>query len=170
MIYFTSDLHFGHKNIIKLCKEPFSSIEERDALIIKNWNSVVTDEDFVYVLGDISWYSTERTCELFSQLNGHIHIITGNHDSEDTLEALLEKKLIVDYKSYEELLNISKRKKICLFHYPIEEWNGWYRNSIHLHGHIHGTKFRTGRNRYDVGVNANNYTPVSLDCILEDCK
>lgn len=164
MIYFTSDLHFGHKNIIKLCEEPFSSIEERDALIIKNWNSVVTDEDSVYVLGDISWYPIAKTCELVSKLNGKIHIIIGNHDSKKDLKTLLNLGLIVDYKVYEELA--IDRKKICLFHYPIEEWNGWYRNSIHLHGHIHGTNFKTARNRYDVGVNANNYTPVSLDYIL----
>ena len=165
MIYFTSDLHFGHKNIIRLCKEPFSSIEERDALIIKNWNSTVTSKDFIYVLGDISWYPIEKTCELFSQLKGKIHIIIGNHDSKKILDALLNLGLIVDYKTYEEF-NINKRR-FCLFHYPIESWNGRYRNSIHLHGHIHGINFETARNRYDVGVNANNYTPVSLDYILE---
>ena len=70
MIYFTSDLHFGHKNIIRFDNRPFTSVEEMDKVLIERWNNKVTDEDTVYILGDISWYDDQKTYEIFSQLRG----------------------------------------------------------------------------------------------------
>ena len=58
---------------------PFKSIEENDETIIKNWNNTVEIDDDVYLLGDISWYNTTKTIEVFNNLNGHIHLIKGNH-------------------------------------------------------------------------------------------
>ena len=60
-IFFTSDLHFGHKNIIRFDNRPFSTVEEMDEALIRNWNAKVSDEDTVYVLGDISWYNDAKT-------------------------------------------------------------------------------------------------------------
>ena len=54
MIYFTSDPHYGHANIIRYCQRPYASVEAMDAALIANWNRVVTAEDTVYVLGDVS--------------------------------------------------------------------------------------------------------------------
>ena len=62
MILFTSDLHLGHKNILKLCNRPFSSIEEMDATLIENWNKKVHKNDQVYILGDLM-YRNEKPPE-----------------------------------------------------------------------------------------------------------
>lgn len=70
MIYYTSDLHFGHKNIIQLTSRPFSSVEEMDEVLIKNWNSKVTKNDLVYILGDFTWYnSAEKNLKILERLN-----------------------------------------------------------------------------------------------------
>ena len=90
MNYFISDLHLGHKNVLKFDNRPF----------IDNWNSKVNDNDDVYVLGDISWHNATKTIEIFKQLKGRIHLIQGNHDNR----ILKNKELynlfveVVDYK------------------------------------------------------------------------
>ena len=188
MIYFISDLHFGHKNIINFSGESFSSIEERDETIIKNWNETVTNKDTVYVLGDISWRSQEETEAIFERLKGTIYIIQGNHDSPKMLSELKDKKLIKDFMSYYEINE--DKKKYVLFHYPIEEWNKIFNNSALIHGHIHSKNFRSpvpatrvsnlrnvdgtprkllirNHNKFDVGVEAVGYKPVSFDKIKE---
>lgn len=81
MNYFISDLHVGHTNVLSFDNRPFKSIEEHDEALIKNWNSVVGMDDDVYLLGDISWHNATKTIEIFNRLNGHIHLIKGNHDS-----------------------------------------------------------------------------------------
>ena len=81
MNYFISDLHLGHKNVLKFDNRPFINIEEHDKTIIDNWNSKVNDKDDVYVLGDISWHNATKTIEIFKQLKGHIHLVQGNHDN-----------------------------------------------------------------------------------------
>lgn len=65
-VFFTSDLHFGHKNIIRFDNRPFFSVEEMDKTLIENWNRKVSADDTVYVLGDISWYNDEKTTEIFA--------------------------------------------------------------------------------------------------------
>ena len=84
-IFFTSDLHFGHKNILKFTKpRPFATIEEHDQAIINNWNSVVNRDDTVYVLGDIAMNMDPDVLENHLEcLNGHKRLILGNHYTLD---------------------------------------------------------------------------------------
>ena len=77
MVYFISDTHFNHKNIIKYCNRPYKSVEEMNKVLIENWNRVVKDADVIYHLGDFALYDEE---ELFNKLNGNIILIRGNHD------------------------------------------------------------------------------------------
>jgi len=78
-VYLTADLHFFHANVIKYCDRPYGSVEEMNQALIDNWNSVVTDDDTVYVLGDFSL--AFRPVEIFTQrLNGLKYLIAGNHD------------------------------------------------------------------------------------------
>ena len=80
MNYYISDLHIGHTNALAFDARPFKTIEENDETIKNNWNSVVGLDDDVYLLGDISWYGSTKTLEYYSQLNGRIHLIKGNHE------------------------------------------------------------------------------------------
>lgn len=80
MIFFTSDHHFCHANIIKYCKRPFESVDQMNEEMVRRWNEVVGDEDTVYYLGDFSL--AKQAVELFARrLNGEKHFIMGNHDA-----------------------------------------------------------------------------------------
>ena len=80
-IFFTSDLHFGHDNIIRFDHRPFDSVEEMDQAIIERWNKKVTNNnDLVYILGDVSWYDDVKTASIVRQLRGKKVLILGNHD------------------------------------------------------------------------------------------
>ena len=81
MIYFTSDLHFDHANIIKLCNRPFNSVQEMNESIIYNWNNKVNFSDMVYILGDITMNKDPEVARKYiERLNGSKVLIQGNHD------------------------------------------------------------------------------------------
>ena len=79
----TSDTHFYHNNIIKYCNRPFTSAEEMNEQLIKNWNSVVGKDDLVYHLGDFALCNKKLISEIVQKLNGRICLIMGNHDHEN---------------------------------------------------------------------------------------
>lgn len=134
-IFYISDLHFGHKNIIRYDNRPFFSVEEMDDALIRNWNARVTQNDEVYILGDIGWYNDERLAEIFLNLNGIKTLIKGNHDS---ISPTLYKSHCFDsYKDY--LVIEDKKKRVILSHYPMPFWDGQFRNTIHLYGHVHNS-------------------------------
>ena len=78
--FYIADLHFGHKNVMAYDNRPWSTIEENDAMLIRNWNNAVGPDDEVYLLGDVSWYNVTKTVEYLNDLNGAKHLIIGNHD------------------------------------------------------------------------------------------
>ena len=172
MVFFTSDLHLGHANIIRLCNRPFSSIEEMDATIINNWNKCVHKSDTVYVLGDFTMIKDVAIVENYiNQLNGKIYFLRGNHDYWMKNYDFSKNDRIFNLGAYHEEALSQRRFILC--HYPFEEWNHFYRGAYHLHGHQHNTKeynidnIQNGFKRFDVGVDANNFTPVSIDRILQ---
>lgn len=133
MNYYISDTHFGHFNCIRYDNRPFSTIEEMDAILIERWNSVVTPEDTVYILGDFSWYKEEKTLEILDKLNGHKVLIKGNHDR---ISPLVAKK----FDRRVEYLEIQDgNERVILCHYPIPFWNGQFRDTVHLYGHVHNS-------------------------------
>ena len=81
-VYFTSDTHFGHENIIKWCRRPYSSVEEMNEKLIENWNSVVGPDDIVFHLGDFAFGGSGLWKEVLSRLNGKKYLIIGNHDEK----------------------------------------------------------------------------------------
>ena len=135
MIWFISDLHFNHRNIIWRSNRPFKNVEEMDKQLIKNWNRVVKPTDEIWYLGDFAWQiSPARLKEIMEQLNGHKHLILGNHDKEKMMKhANLWES--VDY--YKELK--IDDFKVVLMHYPLYEWNGCFNGAVHLYGHVHDT-------------------------------
>lgn len=135
MNYFISDLHIGHVNAIAYDNRPFNTIEEHDEYIINIWNNTVTDDDDVYILGDISWYKTAKTIEFFKNMRGQKHLIIGNHDSH-FLKSEEFRKLFVEITHYKEL-DIGNNKSVVLCHYPIPCFKNHYYGWIHLYGHVH---------------------------------
>lgn len=169
MVYFVSDTHYDHSNIIKYTDRPFESCSEMNKEMIRRWNEIVSKDDVVYHLGDLTFGDTNRVKNLIDTLNGTIHFITGNHD-RPTSKVRNE---FASFQSYKEI-NIDQEDSnypltICLFHYPMEIWNKRHYGAIHLHGHEHTGVRLTGKNRVDVGVDSWNYRPVSLERIRYEC-
>ena len=171
MKFFTSDPHFYHKNVIKYSNRPFENVEEMNQILIKNINAKVGETDELYFLGDFIFGSTNKAIEVLSQIKcKNLHYIFGNHD-----ETMYDPKLLQFFKSMQSYLEVvvpdseTERGKqmICLFHYPIAEWNKGHRGSWMLHGHCHGNfkypEMLKNKRILDVGVDVHNYAPVSYD-------
>ena len=103
--------------------------------MIELWNSTVTKNDLVYVLGDFSFYNGEKTNEILKQLKGKKILIVGNHDYKFLQDKKFDKNLFEEITMYK----VIKKKKtvICMCHYPLAEWDKKHCGSIHLYGHIH---------------------------------
>lgn len=158
MIYFTSDTHFWHKNILKYGRD-FKTVEDMNNTLIQNWNVRVKNNDEVWFLGDFAFRNEYDTLQ---QLNGKKHLIVGNHDRKTKLIAGWES---VDY--YKEISVDGRR--IVLFHYPIASWNCAHHGALHFHGHCHGN-FKSLDTRIDVGVDCWEYKPVTLNEILDKAQ
>ena len=171
MIYYTSDLHLGHKNILRLSDRPFADLDEMHQTIRDNWNSIVTDKDEVYILGDVAFKLNEEINSLIASLKGRKHLIIGNHDKK----FLGKEKFRAHFETIQHYLEIEDSgRTVILFHYPIAEWDGFYHDTYHLYGHIHNTtgnltddiitKIKSkGHNMFNVGVDVNDFVPVTLD-------
>ena len=178
-IFFSSDLHFGHSNVLfKYDKRPFSSLEEQDEEIINRWNKKVSKDDTVYVLGDISFYDDEKTYEILKRLNGKIILIKGNHDRIGSSS----RRRYADIKDYCEIK--VDGIKVILCHYPIMMYNAHYHESVMLYGHVHNSKEDEFMKElisysnekgfqlrmFNVGCMHWNYEPVTLEEILKTEK
>lgn len=165
--FFTSDTHFGHANIIRFCSRPFQNVEEMNEVLIENWNKVVSKDDTVFHLGDFAFGGSSVWNSIIPRLNGHINLIIGNHD---------RKNLRQGYMSYFDMvvpqLQIEiEDTSIYLNHYPFLCYGGSYRGVWQLFGHVHSGPGADGLDisrlrvllptQYDVGVDNNNFTPIS---------
>ena len=158
-IFFTSDTHLGHANIIRYCNRPFSNVEEMDAELIHRWNEAVSEDDVVYFLGDFCMGDPRR---FYSRLNGTVYMIPGGHDKE--LRKLDQQFILPPIYVLKGLLD-DKRLGITLCHYAMRTFPQSHYGAIHLYGHSHGRLARIGRSM-DVGVDTNNYYPYSLNEII----
>ena len=116
-IWVSSDLHLGHsKNFIY---EPrgFESVQEHDETIIKNWNELVSPDDDVYLLGDLMLNDNEHGMKCLGRLNGRLHLIRGNHDSDERWKLYADSWNVVELCGWATQLRISKQS-IFLSHYP----------------------------------------------------
>lgn len=178
MIYFTSDTHFGHKNILGYNQRPWKTVEEMEEGLINNWNSVVNPQDEVYHLGDFAFLGSQKFKRIVYSLNGRIYWIRGNHDGSLSRkgETLSRFEWIKDYyplkvhRTFEVDGQIKQfHQKIILCHFPLLSWDGMAHGSWHLHGHCHGSIDALNRatTRLDVGVDAHGYHPISLNAVEE---
>ena len=151
-IWFTSDTHFYHGNIIKFCDRPFRDAHEMTEQLITNWNSVVQPGDEVYHLGDFAFASKGKVVELLCRLKGIKHIIAGNHDrsliKRDNDHNIIVREQVVPHvkwiKDCHELTIQDKSVKhkktmIVLSHYAHRVWNKSHWGAWHLYGHSHGS-------------------------------
>lgn len=160
-IWFTADMHFGHKNIIKYCNRPFDTVEQMDAVLIDNWNRRVAPDDHVYVVGDFT-FNRNRVPAYLERLLGKKTLIVGNHDKDPDVSLGWH-----DVKSYHEMYHHNKFIVLC--HYAMRVWNKSHHGSYMLYGHSHGGLPGNG-NSLDVGVDCWDYSPVSFSEIMKKCE
>jgi calcineurin-like phosphoesterase family protein len=160
--YFTSDTHYGHRNIIKYCNRPFESVEEMDEEMIRRWNEVVGPQDHVYHLGDFAMGKVSAP-GILSRLNGHKHLIWGNHDSPQ-IRSLPQ---WASSQAYHELR--LDGQFIILCHYKFDVFNKSHHGAIQFFGHSHGSM--PGNNQQiDCGVDCWDYRPVDLQTLLDGMR
>lgn len=152
-IFLISDLHLSHRNIIKYTERPFSSVEEMNNSLINNWNSIITNNDRVFMLGDFCLAGKDKIIECGRALNGRKTLVWGNHES-GSLKTYYAAGFEMVSK-YPILLNDT----YILSHYPIPDCK--YKN---IHGHIHNNPLLlpNPENYFNVSVENINYTPINL--------
>lgn len=174
MIYLTSDLHFGHKNIINYCTRPWDNIDDMDRNLIASINSIVGITDTLYILGDFTMHGSYTKCMNYREQIDcqNVHLILGNHDN-----GFIEKGKRSPFSSERDYLELIYNGVLfCLSHYPFVSWKNKERGSIMCHGHVHYKStnnlksYYQGIKRYDVGVDANLYKPVLIDRIIDFFK
>lgn len=166
MKFYTSDLHFGHANVIKFDNRPFGTIEEMDRLLIEYWNGRVTDQDEIYIMGDLIFRSDKPAEWYLRQLKGKKYLVIGNHE-----KAILNDDVARSYfEAIDKMMHITDGKnQIHACHFPIVEWNGYFRGHYHIHGHIHSRKdyksfevMKSEERALNAGCMINNYMPVTF--------
>lgn len=172
-LFVTSDLHFGHKNIIEYCNRPFPCLKDMNAGLIEIWNSKVGPEDTVYHLGDLSFDRDHSKkdgplFELLTRLNGHKVFVLGNHDRHisSKLKQLAHGRFpLPKVQSVHDYLEVDVNgTKVVMFHYPCAEWHGSHRGSVMLHGHCHGNRQDLPGRILDVGIDAHpNFTIWTME-------
>jgi len=178
MIYFTADTHFCHGNIIGSCERPFKNVDEMNKAMIDNWNSYVTDKDDIYILGDFLYKGNGMNANnILSRLKGRKYLIMGNHENYLT-DTSFRPKAFEWVKDYFVMKH--EGIHIVLFHYPMLSWYGSYHGSIHLYGHVHNSGIKhpefgdklhqLGPRAFNVGVDVNDFYPVSIKTILDKAK
>ena len=174
MIYYTADLHFGHDANIGKSARPFLTVDDMEIILIKNWNSVVSPEDTVYIVGDFISRSRKPPEYYLRQLNGKKHLVVGNHDAPWMKHC----KLNEWFESVGEIAEVKDgNKRIVMCHYPMVEWSGSKRGSIQIYGHVHNRKenptfqiLRKLKRAYNAGTDINDFMPVKLEQLIVNHK
>jgi calcineurin-like phosphoesterase family protein len=178
-IFYISDTHFGHENVIKFDKRPFENVQEMNEGMMANWNSVVNKDDLVYILGDFMWKFKDEDFDFVKKLNGRKRLIKGNHDK---CHGSNFKRLFEAINDYEVIKDGDRT--VVMSHFPMVAYDGSFRGrNVHLFGHCHITKEYDfildyiQRNKcedypmrmYNIGcmMEYMGYTPRTLDEILE---
>ena len=173
-LYFTSDLHIFHTNIIKYCKRPFQNVDEMNHAIISRWNEKITSADHVYVLGDVCFANAQAAASILRCLNGTISLIKGNHDRKLLKEASFRDRFSRIEDVYELDVEDESSKhgqKIVMCHYAMKVWNKSHLGSWHLYGHSHGSLPDDPSSlSIDVGVDSHDFRPWSYQEIKTRMK
>jgi len=149
-IWFTSDNHYGHKNILKFnpATRRGETVEEMNQLMIRRWQEQVQPGDIVWTLGDVFFCKADEAKSILRQLPGQINHVWGNHD-----KVISQNKSLYDmFASHHDYVELNlPEARVVLFHFPIFEWNRMHHGAYHLFGHVHGNTTIPGR-ALDVGI------------------
>jgi len=168
--FFTADLHFGHKGILEYSNRPFEDITEMNRTLISNWNSRVSNEDHVYIVGDLYYggrdaAGQDEAISIVKKLNGILHLVAGNHDFP-YLKNMEYHYLFADVDQIRYLKH--EGEEIFLCHYPLAEWSGYFRGSWHVYGHVHNHKgavysyMKEQEKALNAGVDICGFMPVTF--------
>lgn len=169
MIFFTSDLHFGHESLVLAKERSFLSVDEMDECMIERWNKKASPCDDVIVLGDMFRRNKIAPERYLERLNGRLFLIRGNHDNEwlGTMPTELQKKHFWSIR--DSASAYLDRVRLFLSHYPMISWDGSRQRSILVCGHIHGITPQAEANIFkqvpfalNAGVDANEFQPVTF--------
>jgi calcineurin-like phosphoesterase family protein len=159
--WFTSDPHYNHKNIAGKAVSKwtegyrnFDSVDHMNNTLINNHNAVIKSEDEVWFLGDFAFNQGEK---ILTRLNGHKHLILGNHD-KDTRDY---RHLFVSVHDV-KMIKVNDQC-IWLSHYAHRVWPDSHRGVWHLYGHSHNTLPDDPHSlSFDCGVDCHDYKPLSF--------
>jgi calcineurin-like phosphoesterase family protein len=159
-VFFTSDTHYFHGNIIKYCNRPFASVEKMNDVLVDNWNQIVKPEDHVFHLGDVAFANMGKVMPLLNKLNGTITLIRGNHDPE-VMASCPRWAWVANQHKYK----LPTGEEVWLSHYPREDERYRHRSPVDdglkvVCGHIH-TLWAERPGHVNVGVDVRNFAPVS---------
>jgi calcineurin-like phosphoesterase family protein len=174
--YFTSDTHFGHRNILDFEKDarPFDNVEEMNEQLIKNWNETVNPKDIVFHLGDFAFGAVN--VPIADRLNGNKRLVMGNHDCHS---------FDLYVRHFQRLFGAHHWKRCILTHIPVHPHNLGGRFLLNVHGHLHSKRvYRNGLlhcgewawhggddpNYFNVAVELHNLRPVHSSVIMERLK
>lgn len=174
-VFFTTDFHLFHNNVLRFDNRPFKDVHEMHDEIEKRWNEVVGPNDVVIYLGDLSFARKEDKQyveDMLDRLNGTIHFIMGNHDKYDEIKKMSRFASVQDYLEVRighfDDSGSRVETMFCCMHYPIYSWNKSHHGSYMVHGHCHGNlhhgedaSFYDNRRVIDVGCMLHDYRPIS---------
>lgn len=168
-VFFTSDTHFWHKNIIRICNRPFKDVDDMNDQLVENWNKVVTNDSHIFHLGDFALGGTKAWNDILDRLNGKIHLVMGNHDYQNIRAIPVDRFASIDDMVQIQIVEEDKFLTMC--HYPLLTWGGYERGVWDLYGHNHTSPTHpmmgSKPEQYDVGVEQNNYTPLSYQQVKD---
>lgn len=173
-VWFTADTHFCHENIVRFSGRPFADATQMNEELIRRWNETVPEDGIVFHLGDFCLGSRRDWYDIISRLNGRIYLILGNHDMKNIRNGFMSRFEMVT----QQMTIRVGGQAVILNHNPFLAYGGAYRDVWQLFGHVHsGPLSHTGLDlprlrmlfpmQYDVGVDNNDFRPVSFEKVKE---
>jgi len=192
-VWFTSDSHYNHGNLCRATSNwedldstrDFKSLDQMNDALVDNINSKVGENDYLFHLGDFAFGGVKYIKEFRERINcKNVHLILGNHDYRMVENIDIVRPLFSSMSEYRFLTvftpfeDTELKHRFVLFHYPIVSWNGMCYGVMHLYGHVHSSQEERirGVKAMDVGADANNFMPISLEEVVkiledqEECK
>jgi calcineurin-like phosphoesterase family protein len=168
-VWITSDLHFGHTNIMKFCPNTrghFKDVSHMNEEMIRMWNAMVQPGDLVYILGDVAFMSASDAAKIMHRLNGDKILIKGNHDRK-TLRDESFRRCFKEIHS--DWIGTINGTYVHMYHFPIMEWDQMHRGAVHFYGHLHQND--SGLEKYrarNAGFDCTGNIVTNIDHLIAD--